>query len=191
MNRTMKRTMMLALCACGWLAGAAPVEAQGMGAFRGYFTGQAGLATGGDLTSPVFTPGATVSVQETNGWGAEFDFGYSLNAEAGPQVLDVATYMFNGNWIQPRGLVRPFVSAGFGVMQVNGCNSPCPRPAMTYDAGINAGGGAMYTLSDIIGVRGDVRYFRTLADHPDLQRPSKFGFWRVSLGVTLMWAILS
>lgn len=187
----MKRMLGLAMCVSGWLAaGAAPVAAQGMGAFQGYFTGQAAFAAGGDLSQAVFTPGAVVSVQEQNGWGAEFDFAYSADAEAGPQQLDVATYMFNGNWVQPSGRVRPFASLGAGVMQVEGCNAPCPRPAKTYDLGVNAGGGAFYTVNDLIGVRGDVRYFRTLADHPDLNRPSKFGFWRVSVGVTLMWAIV-
>jgi opacity protein-like surface antigen len=187
----MKRMLVFAVCVTGWLtAGAAPAAAQGMGAFHGYFTGQVGWAAGGDLSSTVFTPGAVVSVQEENGWGAEFDFGYSADADAGPQLLDVATYMFNASWVQPRGNLRPFGSVGAGLMQVDGCDSPCTRPAMTYDLGVNFGGGAFYTLNDAVGLRGDVRYFRTLADHADLNRPSKFGFWRVSLGVTLMWAFL-
>jgi len=187
----MKRMLVVAMCACGLLAaGATRADAQGMGAFRGHFTGQAGWATGGDLSNPVFTPGAAVSVQEEDGWGAEFDFGYSADAEAGAQLLDVATYMFNGNWVQPRGRLRPFASVGAGVMQVDGCNAPCTQAARTYDLGVNFGGGALYALNDVLGVRGDVRYFRTLADHPDLNRPSNFGFWRVSVGVTLMWAIV-
>ena len=88
-------------------------------------------------------------MQEENGWGAEFDFGYSADAEAGPQLLDVATYMFNGNWVQPRGSLRPFASIGAGLMQVDGCNAPCTRPAMTYDLGVNFGGGALYAVNDI------------------------------------------
>ncbi len=100
------------------LAGATRAHAQSsMDAFHGYLTGQAAWATGGDVTSPAFTPAFTVSVQEYNGWGAEFDFGYSADADAGLQELDLATYMFNANFIQPRGRWRPFVSAGVGVMQ--------------------------------------------------------------------------
>jgi hypothetical protein len=161
-----------------------------MGAFRGYFTGQAGGVMGADVSDPVFTAGLAVSVQEANGWGAEFDFGYSAEAASGRQVLDLATYMLNGNWIQPRGRLRPFVSAGAGVIQADGCDAPCRRPAKTYDLGANAGGGAFLTVTDMIAVRGDVRYFRTLADHPDLGRVSKLSFWRASLGVTLLWAIV-
>lgn len=131
----MKRMVVFAMCVCGWVAaGATRAEAQmSMGAFRGYLTGQAGWATGGDVSSPVFTPGVSVSVQEESGWGAEFDFGYA--------------------------------------------------------ADLNAGGGAVVAVNDLVAVRGDARYFRTLADHPDLRRPENFGFWRVSLGVSLTWVI--
>lgn len=187
----MKRMLVFAIWVCGLVGtDATRAEAQmSMGSFRGYFTGQAGWAAGADVSNLVFTPGIAVSVQEASGWGAEFDFGYSADAEAGRQVLDVATYMFNGNWIQPRGSLRPFVSAGAGVMQADGCDAPCTRPAKTFDLGVNAGGGAFYAVNDVMAVRGDVRYFRTLADHPDLRRPEQFGFWRVSLGVTLLWTI--
>lgn len=188
----MKRMVMLAIGMCAGLAvGASRVEAQSsMDAFHGYFTGQAAWATGGDVTSPAFTPSLALSVQEFNGWGAEFDFGYSSDADAGLQELDLATYMFNANYIQPRGQLRPFVSAGVGIMQVDGCNSPCTRAAKTYDLGVNAGAGVFYTLNDIVGVRGDARYFKSFAEHPDLQRPDGFGFFRLSVGVTFMWAIV-
>lgn len=186
----MKRMAVFAMCVCGLVAaGATRAEAQ-MGIFRGYLTGSAGSATGGDVATPVFTPAVTVSVQEANGWGAEFDFGYSADVNSGRQQLDVATYMFNGNWIQPKGRVRPFGGVGAGVVQADGCDSPCTRAANTFDLGINAGGGVMVAVTDVIAVRGDVRYFRTLADHPDLRRPSNFGFWRASLGVSFVWAIL-
>ena len=98
--------------------------------------------------------------------------------------------MVNGNWIQPNGRFRPFVSAGVGSMQVDGCDSPCTRPAKTYDFGFNAGGGVLALITDVIGVRGDARYFWSSSDHPDLRRPSNFSFWRVSLGVTFLWAIV-
>jgi opacity protein-like surface antigen len=187
----MKRIFVCVLCACGIVVGAATeARAQTMGAFRGYLTAQAGLATGGDVADPIFTPGIAVSVQEANGWGAEIDFGHTTDLVSGRQVLDVNTYMVNGNWIQPRGRLKPFVSAGLGSMQVNGCDSPCTRPANTYDLGINAGGGVLYGINDWIGVRGDARYFRSSSDHPDLGRPSNFSFWRVSLGVTFLWAIV-
>ncbi len=187
----MKRMCVVAWCVAGLLsAGATRAEAQAMGVFKGYLTGSAGAGVGADVTNPVFTPGVAVSVQEENGWGAEFDFGYSAGADAGPQELDIATYMFNGNWIQPRGRLRPVISVGAGVIQADGCNSPCTRPAKTFDFGLNLGGGLFYALNEAVALRGDARYFRTLADHPDLQRPDALSFWRVSIGVTFLWAIV-
>lgn len=185
------RMVVFATCVCGLMAaGATRADAQmSMGSFRGYLTAHAGATTGGDVSTPGFTPGVTVSVQEESGWGAEFDFGYAADLDAGRQQLDVATYMFNGNWIERRGRVRPFVAVGAGVIQADGCDFPCSLSARTFDLGINAGGGALFAVNDLVAVRGDARYFRTLGDHPDLGRPDNFGFWRVSVGVSLTWVI--
>lgn len=159
-----------------------------MGSFKGYFTGHVGGVSGGDLTDSRLAAGASVSVNEQNGWGAELDFGHASDAQAGRQVLDINSYVVNGSWIRPKGVIRGFVVGGAGVIQINGCNSPCTRPAQTYDFGFSGGGGAYAVVSDFIGFRGDVRYFYTAAEHPDLQRPSGFGFWRAAAGVTLMWS---
>lgn len=188
----MKRMLVFTIGVCALVAaGAGRAEAQvGLGAFHGYLTGYAGGDVGGDVSDPVFTPGLAVSVQEDNGWGAEFDFGYAAGLTSGRQELDVATYMLNASWIQPRGGVRPFVSLGVGVVQTDGCDAPCTRPATTYDPGVNAGGGALYLVNDAIALRGEARYFRTLADHADLSRPEQLGFWRLSIGVTFLWVIV-
>lgn len=161
-----------------------------MGSFAGLFTPFLGVSTGGEVTQPNRTFGASVSVQEQDGWGAELDFAHAGNTEAGRQVLDLTTYMVNASWFRPDGFIRPFGVAGAGVVQINGCDAPCPLAARTYDFGITAGGGVMAVLNETVGVRGDVRYFFSGADHADLRRPDNFSFWRVSLGVTLMWTIL-
>jgi hypothetical protein len=161
-----------------------------MGSLLGLFTAQIGTATGGELSDARMTPGFAVSVQEHDGWGAELDFGRASDARSNLQILDLTTYMFNASWVKPGGSLRPFGSAGAGVMQVNGCDSPCNRAATTYDLGFNFGGGVLAVFNDIVGVRGDVRYFVASADHPDLRRPDTFGFWRISIGATLMWAVV-
>jgi opacity protein-like surface antigen len=174
------------------LAIAAHAEAQSssMGSFRGLFTPHLGVTTGGEVTEPRITPGFSVAVHEQDGWGAELDFGRSSDAEVGPQVLDLTTYMVNASWVRPGGTIRPFGLGGIGVMQVSGCDSTCSRQATTYDLGWTAGGGVMAALHEFVGVRGDVRYFFASADHPDLRRPDNVGFWRVSVGVTLMWVVV-
>jgi hypothetical protein len=170
--------------------GATGAEAQSaMESFHGFLTGQAAWGAGGDVSSPVFMPGFSVAVQESNGWGAEFDFGYGADTDAGKQELDVASYMFSASWIQRRGRVRPLAVAGIGIMQIDGCNTPCSVPAKTYELGVNAGGGLVFLLSDMWALRGDVRYFTSFAEHPDLQRPDGFGYFRYSVGLTFLWAI--
>ena len=161
-----------------------------MGSLLGLFTAHIGVATGGEVSDARMTPGFSVSAQEHDGWGAEFDFGRASDARSGVQILDLTTYMLNASWVKPYGSLRPFGSAGAGVVQVNGCDSPCQRAATTYDLGFNLGGGMFAVFNDTFGVRGDVRYFFASADHPDLRRPDNFGFWRISIGATLTWAIV-
>ena len=53
---------------------------------------------------------------------------------------------------------------------------------------MNAGAGLHMFFSDSVGIRGDVRYFRSLQDdEPDDEFDialSDFDFWRASVGVT-------
>ena len=177
----------MALLAAG--ASGAEAQSRSMGSFEGFFTPFLGLATGAEVTEPRLTFGASVSVHEQNGWGAELDFGHAGDTAAGALVLDVTTYMVNATWMRPEGLLRPFVLAGGGVMQLNGCGF-CNRPSRTYDFGVTTGGGVQARFNDTIGARADARYFFSSADHADLLRPDNFGFWRVSVGVTLMWVIV-
>lgn len=171
-------------------APAAHAQNRAMGTFGGFFTPFVGIVAAGEVTQARSTFGASVSVQEQDGWGAEFDFAHAGDTEAGGQVLDLTTYMVNASWIKPAGVIRPFGVAGGGVMQIDGCDAPCNRAATTYDFGLSAGAGVMALLNDTVAVRGDARYFFSSADHVDLGRPDNVSFWRVSIGVTLMWAIL-
>jgi hypothetical protein len=168
----------------------ARAQSRAMGTFQGLFTPHIGASTGGDVTSARFTWGASVAVHEQDGWGAELDFGRADDAQAGNQILDLTTYMVNISWMPPRGQFRPFAFGGIGVINANGCDAPCTVAASTYDLGWTFGGGVLARLNDIIGFRGDVRYFFASADHPDLNRPDNLDFWRASIGVTLMWAIV-
>ena len=165
-------------------------QSRSMGSFRGLFTPHVGIAAGGEVSDARGTLGASVSVQEQDGWGAELDFGHASDALSGVQILDLTTYMVNASWVRPEGFLRPFGIAGAGIMQINGCDAPCNRPARTYEFGLNMGVGVLAVVNDTVGVRGDARYFFASADHPDLRRPDNFSFWRISIGVTLMWAIV-
>jgi hypothetical protein len=161
-----------------------------MGTFKGYFTAHIGAVAGGDVTSARTAAGASVAVHEATGWGAEADFGRATGVATEGQRLDLTTYFVNAVWIRPAVMIRPFASAGAGLLQVDGCVLPCAVSPRTYDLAISAGGGAIVAVNDLFGVRGDVRYFFSAADHPELRRPDNIGFWRVSVGATFMWSIV-
>ena len=188
----MKRILVWAMAiGAGIVTNATTAHAQmSMGSFQGYLTGHIGAITGGDLSEENLAGGASVAVHEATGWGAEFDFGISQDAAAGRQVLDVNSYMFNGAWVKPAGVFRPFGLVGAGILQINGCDAPCAQAARTYDLAFSAGGGTFVALHDVAALRADVRYIFSGADHPELNRPNNFAFWRATIGVTFMWAIV-
>jgi hypothetical protein len=63
--------------------------------------------------------------------------------------------------------------------------------ASRNDLGINIGGGVNGQFTDNIGIRGDLRYLRSLEDDdPDDEFDlglSDFDFWRGSVGVSFRW----
>ena len=169
--------------------GVADARAQwSFGSFHGYLTGHLGTALGGDTSGSATTGGISVSMQEATGWGAEFDFGRSVNVDADAAELDLNTYVISMNFITPDKKIRPFATAGGGVMQVKGC-AACGHEAKTYDFALTAGAGVFALFNDIVGVRADARYFWSNSEHPDLGRPENFKYWRLSVGVTYLWTV--
>jgi opacity protein-like surface antigen len=133
--------------------------------------------------------------------GFEVDFGYSpnffentagdLNFEFGDS--NVTTIMGNLLLSAPAGSgFRPYASAGLGLIRANvSSGTGLFNDLSTNDMGVNVGGGIDAFFNDMIGVRGDLRYFRSLQDHEadndfDLSLGS-FDFWRGSVGLTFRW----
>ena len=187
----MKRSVFLMLAVCAMVAASADeARAQTFGTFKGYLTGHVGVVTGGDVTNERMAAGASVGVYESDGWGAEIDFGRSTNVATNTHPLGLTSYMVNAGWVKPSGLVRPFAGAGAGILQVDGCESPCGSNTRTYDLGMSVGGGAFVAVTDYAGFRADARYLFSATDHPELGRPDNLSFWRLSVGATFMWAIV-
>jgi hypothetical protein len=160
------------------------------GTYRGYATGFVGAVAAGDLPRATFALGGAVAVVEESGWGADMDFSFSDDdSSAGP--VDVLAFMVNANWTKPTGTWRPYFSGGVGVLRLHGCISGCPQVTSTSDFGANAGGGAYVSFSDIWFVRGEVKYLLAPGKHPDLSRPDNYGFWRATVGVTVMWTLVN
>jgi len=128
--------------------------------------------------------------------GFEVDFGYSPNffgvdnGNPGFELVgdgNVTTAMGNVIIGAPLGAVRPYASGGLGLISSRVDNpSQFFTKASTNDLGMDVGGGVMF-LGGNVGVRGDLRYFRSLSNNDsngvDLSLGS-FDFWRGSVGVT-------
>jgi opacity protein-like surface antigen len=142
----------------------------------------------------------------TLGWspgavGFEIDFGYSPNFfqptlgagdfEVGDSNLTtlMANVLVGGG---PGSGIRPYGSAGLGLIRANVSDADGFFDDLsTNDLGINLGGGVQGQFSDNVGLRGDIRYFRSLQNaEPDNDFDFDFGdldFWRGTVGVTFRW----
>jgi len=133
--------------------------------------------------------------------GAEVDFGYTPNFfenTSGSGDFDfgdsnVTTLMGNLILGAPIGGqtgpgIRPYASGGLGLIRTQVDGLDFFDSLDTNDLGFNVGAGIHGFFSDNIGIRGDVRYFRSLQDdEPDDEfdlAVSEFSFWRATVGVT-------
>jgi opacity protein-like surface antigen len=133
--------------------------------------------------------------------GFEVDFGWSPNffentigdADFGFGDSNVTTLMANllvgvpvGGQTGPG--IRPYGSGGIGLIRSHVDGGDFFDDLNTNDLGFNVGAGLHGFFNDTIGIRGDVRYFRSLADNePDDEFDlalSDFDFWRATVGVT-------
>jgi opacity protein-like surface antigen len=103
---------------------------------------------------------------------------------------DAIGYM--GNVVTPIRITsakdwRPYAAAGLGVIH-SWLTDPSNTVADTNqnNFAFNFGGGVMYSLSNRVGLRGDVRYFRALVDQDKREGFyfKDYGFLRVTVGVT-------
>ena len=114
-----------------------------------------------------------------------------------PRVLESRTYAVMGNVVlaTPRhwnryGL-RPSLSGGIGLMHASEEDQLHVIPYRVDLLGMNLGGGAVGFLSDHVGVRFDLRYFRNIKGVPqdDLDfpvtggQPVRLRYWTLGFGV--------
>jgi opacity protein-like surface antigen len=133
--------------------------------------------------------------------GFEIDFGYSPNffeqttGEDNFEFGDsnVTTVMGNVVLGAPVGGqtglgIRPYAVGGIGIIKSRIDNAEQLFDVDKSSWGFNVGGGVTAFLSDSFGLRGDVRYFRSLQDKEqdgDLDIGlADFRFWRGTLGAT-------
>jgi hypothetical protein len=92
---------------------------------------------------------------------------------------------------QTGGGFRPYVSGGAGLLQSEVQSDDDLFEVTNSEFGINLGFGAMGFMTDHVGFRGDLRYYRALSDpEEDNEFDIDFGdfdFWRGTAGVTFRW----
>lgn len=127
--------------------------------------------------------------------GFEADFGYSPNFFRADDDSDkfnlvgdgnVTTLMGNVMFAAPAGPIRPYASGGVGLMKSKVDSAGQFFDASRNDFGYNAGAGIM-AMGGNVGIRGDVRYFRSLRSESDDSIDfalGNFKFWRGTVGVT-------
>ena len=84
--------------------------------------------------------------------------------------------------------MRPYVVGGVGLIRTNVQDAGEFFDVTTKnDFGFDVGGGVMGFFSQNVGIRGDVRYFRSFSGTDDNLAGigvSDFNFWRGSVGVS-------
>ena len=136
-------------------------------------------------------------------FGVELDFGYSPNffeTEVGDGDFDVTNdsnmTTLTGNLIlgipiggTTGGSVRPYVVGGVGLIRSDvGDVGDFFDVRTKNDFGFDVGGGVMGFFNNNIGIRGDLRYFRTFRGTDENITGLALGnvnFWRGSVGVAL------
>lgn len=132
-----------------------------------------GSLFGGDLPDGKMSYGATAAFMGAGVFGAEVGFNWTPKFVPGTAFHDdVAQASLMGNLIvgipigdsDQGGQIRPYVTGGAGLFRATAKQSDFFDRISTNDFALNFGGGVMAFFSEHVGLRGDVRYFRTLTD---------------------------
>ena len=168
------------------------------------FTPNIGTVFGGDASGREhLSYGASIGWMGAGVLGWEADFAYTPEFFQGDDDdvelfsdSNVTTFMVNAILGIPvggqsGGGFRPYFSGGVGLMQSSVTDAVSFLKVDNSEFGINLGAGAIGFVSDHVGIRGDVRYFRQLTD-PDEDNEFDVGlgdldFWRATAGITFRW----
>ena len=161
------RVVIAAILTLFVLAPAAPARADVV------LTPYVGSLFGGDLSGNTASFGANAAFMGGGIFGAELGFNYAPEfVKASVNNDDIAQMSLMGNLIvgipiggsdQP-GHLRPYLTGGAGLFRVSSAESQFFDSVSSNDFALNFGGGVMAFFTEHVGVRFDVRYFRTLTD---------------------------
>jgi opacity protein-like surface antigen len=158
-----------------------------------FFTPYIGANFAGETEDTNVNFGGSLGYMGAGIVGFEVDFGYAPNFFQIEDVSDtnVTTLMANVIIGAPIGGmgegVRPYASGGAGLLRTSVDDVDDFFDLTDNSFGINVGGGVMGFLTDNVGIRGDLRYFRNVGDEDsgdDIDLGfGDLDFWRGSFGV--------
>ena len=173
------------------LAGAVPADARA----QVLITPFAGATFGADAPATKLNTGVSLAFLGDVA-GLELDFGYTpdffnQNADDVGLIGDSNVTTFMANLIvghqDEDSPVRPYFVAGLGLVRTHVDLGDLFDDVSTNDFGVTLGGGVTGMFSDNVGLRGDIRYIRSLEDpDPDGDLDvavGNFDFWRATVGV--------
>lgn len=164
------------------------------------FGGRAGDALADALNAKRFDWGVSFAFMGAGILGMEADIAHSPDFYGRTDVGNSSVLTASGNLLigipiggQQGVGFRPYAVAGLGVIrsELNGIGSDISDSE--NDVAWNAGGGAMFFFGDHVGLRADLRYFRTfkavvfdfIDDVLDRDRARHVDFGRASVGLVL------
>ena len=178
------------IIAAGFVAALALLPATGQA--QTFLTPFAGATFGADSPGERPTAGASVLFMGRVA-GFEIDLGYTPDffdeSDVIALVSDSNVTSLSANLLLGVGAgpVRPYATAGVGLVRSRLTSAEDFFDEVSEnDLGVNAGAGVILMFSDRVGLRGDVRYFRSLQDIDagDLSVSlGNFDFWRGYAGL--------
>ena len=141
--------------------------------------------------------GASVAFMGSGVVGIEADLGYSPDYFGRTEAGDSSVLTATGNLLigipfggQSGAGFRPYVLAGVGVVRSEHPGLEGGASVNNTEAGWNFGGGAMFFFGTAVGLRLDLRYFRTFGEvdfdiENGIVRRERLDFARASTGLIL------
>ena len=160
------------------------------------FGGDSGKQFSAAFDTNQFNYGASLAFMGGGIFGFEGDFGYSPDFYGKTEIGGSSAFTATGNLLlgipfggQKGFGVRPYGLVGLGMLSSKsnfGIPDEIDKNSVTW----SAGGGVLLFFGTNLGLRGDIRYFRTFDDLqilglPIAQSPGKVDFTRGSLGLVL------
>jgi opacity protein-like surface antigen len=173
------------------VASAAPAHAQGfISPFIGYdFGGDSGCANATGCTDKKLNWGVSFgALGPALGFEEEFAYARNFFGDIPGQSSSVLTLMSNLMVAPAIGPVRPYAVGGIGLMKTNVDfnSSSSLLNASNNNAAWDLGAGVMGYFGDHVGIRGEIRHFRSFSDFDILGvtvNNTKLRYNRASAGV--------